>query len=71
MSDLQLHRDVGRVEGDVKALQLQLTAMQAKVDEMHRALMQAQGGWRVMVMVGGASAAVGAVIAKVVGVFWK
>lgn len=67
----QLHRDFGRLEGKVDGQQTQLDEMKRKVDEMHRALMQAQGGWRVMVMVGGASAAVGAFIAKVVGVFWK
>lgn len=44
--------------------------MQRKVDEMHRLLMQAQGGWKAMVMVGTASAAVGALVAKILGAVW-
>lgn len=70
-ADHQLHRDVGRLEGDVKAIDSRVRDMQEKVDEMHRLLMQAQGGWRVMVMVGSASAAIGALVAKMIGLVWR
>lgn len=52
------------------AADMRAADMQRKVDEMHRLLMQAQGGWRVMVMVGSASAAVGALVAKLLGSLW-
>lgn len=64
-------RDFGRLEADVANLEKKVDAMVLKVDEMHRALMQAQGGWRVMVLVGGAAAAVGAGVTKLIGVFGR
>lgn len=72
MSDTnaQLHRDVGRIEGRIGALENVTRDMQGKVDEMHTALMQAQGGWRVMVMVGGIAAATGALAAKLFAWLW-
>jgi hypothetical protein len=66
-----LHRDLGRVEGKVDAQQRTIDDMQRKVDEMHRALMQAAGGWKVLMLVGTASAAVGAFVTKLVGIFWR
>lgn len=68
--DVQLHRDVGRIEGQVEALERRLADMQDKVDEMHRVLMRAQGGWRMLLMVGSLSAAIGAVLTKVIGWMW-
>lgn len=65
-----LHRDLGRLEERMRAAEMRTADMQHKVDEMHRLLMQAQGGWRAMVMVGSASAAVGALVAKILGAVW-
>lgn len=64
----QINRDVGRIEGDVRALDRRVQDMQGKVDEMHRLLMQAQGGWKTMVAVGSLSAAVTTAFLK--GVAW-
>lgn len=54
----------------MEAAEMRAADMQRKVDEMHRLLMQAQGGWKAMVMVGTASAAVGALVAKILGAVW-
>lgn len=70
MSETQLHRDLGRLEARLDASEARTRDMQLKVDEMHRLLMQAQGGWKVMVMVGGASAAVGAAASKLLAFLW-
>lgn len=67
---VQIHRDLGRLEERMRAAEMRAADMQQKVDEMHKMLMQAQGGWRVMVMVGGAAAAAGALVSKVVSVVW-
>lgn len=68
--DTQLHREVGRIEGQVAGLDRRLSDMQTKVDEMHKLLMQAQGGWRVMVMVGSMSAVIGAGVTKIIAMVW-
>lgn len=68
--ETQIHRDLGRLEERMRAAEMRAADMQRKVDDMHRLLMQAQGGWRVMVMVGGAAAAVGALAAKLFSAVW-
>lgn len=62
--DAQLHRDFGRLEGRVEGIERRTADMQEKVDEIHEALMQAQGGWKFMVAMGGFGAVVGGLIVK-------
>lgn len=70
-NDPALHRDLGRLEGRVGAVESRISDVQFKVDEMHRILMQAQGGWRLIALVGGLSAALSALLIKVAGVLWR
>jgi hypothetical protein len=58
---------MGNLEGRMHAMEGRVRDVQGKVDEIHRVMMQAQGGWRAMVLVGTISAALGAGLAKVVG----
>lgn len=54
-------RDLDRMAGSLDTMAKSLTAIQDQLSE-------ARGGWKIMLMVGGASATVGALIAK--GAFW-
>jgi hypothetical protein len=45
--------------------------MGSKVDSIHDAIMKAQGGWRMLVIVGTASAAIGAFITSLFGLVHK
>lgn len=69
--DTQLHQDIGRLQGRVDALTSQVSTMEAQLRDIHGVVMQAQGGWRAMVMVGSVSAAVGAIAAKALGAIWS
>lgn len=69
--EAQLHRDLGRLEAQVASLSAQLLLMQTQVREMHDAITSAKGGWKVLVGVGTVSAGITAVLAKVLGVFWR
>ena len=76
--DMQLHRDMGRLEGKFAGIETQVAqvqasqeSMQKKVDAIHDAMMQAKGGWRLMFVVGSASAAMGALVSSLLGVFHK
>lgn len=52
MTDPNLHRDMGRIEGRLDAIEQQSAETRQKVDEMHRVLMQAQGSWKALVAAG-------------------
>lgn len=79
MSEVQIHRQLGRLEAQVEALERRAEAaderaerMAGQVSAMHDVLMQAKGGWRAMVMVGSVSAAVGALAAKLLAlIHWR
>jgi len=74
MSEADLHRDLGRLEGKVGGLEDQIEAqnerlgeMQRKVDVVHDAIVSAKGGWKTLVIVGGIGAAIGTLATKVIG----
>lgn len=53
-------RVLGRLEGQVETLTAQVTLLTAKVDSINQTLSQATGGWRMLLLVGGAGGGVGA-----------
>ena len=66
-------RDFGRLESEVVALKAQnvrlenqIEKMDAKIDVLVKAITEAQGGWKMLVMVGAASATVSTLITKFV-----
>lgn len=68
---MQLHRDLGRLEGRVAALEAQVSSMHEMVADMHDTMMQARGSWRLMLVVGSSAAAMGAMVSSVLGLFHK
>lgn len=71
MSD-EIHRDLGRHDAKIEALEQDIQLMRKdvikiyeKLDEISITLATAQGGWKAMMVLGGASAAFGAFLMKV------
>jgi hypothetical protein len=60
MSDRMIDpREFGRLEEEVKQLSKQMEAMQATLLAINSTLNEAKGGWRALMLLGGAGAAVG------------
>lgn len=56
--------EYGKLDERVQHIDKRVTSMAEKVDSMHDVLMRTQGGWKVIIAVGGFFAAVGAVFSK-------
>ncbi len=76
MSDAVLQRDIGRLEGEVKALARTVDQLSEKLEETNRhvsainsTLAEAKGGWRTLVWLAGVSGSVGAGLSYVTSLF--
>ena len=56
-------REFGRLEQEVKQLTGQMATMQTTLNQINDTLSEAKGGWRVLMLVGGAGVALGGIIA--------
>jgi prefoldin subunit 5 len=56
--------EIGQLKAQVEALTETVKTLSKQVEEVSATLNQAKGGWRVMVLVGSAFAALGALAAK-------
>lgn len=63
--DHDVHRELGSLTARMSAVERDVTALDAKVDEILAILNQGKGGWKTVVALGSISAAVGALAAKV------
>lgn len=61
--------EVGRLSAQVEASDARIEKLEAKVDEILRILNEAKGGWRMLLMVGGAVGVVMAFTLKILGAF--
>jgi NAD-specific glutamate dehydrogenase len=72
MNNEQLHRDLGRVEGEVKALRRDVSAIDGKLDAALAYIEQQKGARRATVFISsGASAVVAAVVGWAVTMWEK
>lgn len=69
-----LHRDLGRHDAQIETLEKEIhrlgekmTAMDARLAEIHTTLAEAKGGWRVLMAVGGLAGSLGAALASFLG----
>lgn len=62
-------RDIGRMEADIKNLTKAVEVLTVKVDDISTTLSEAKGGWRLMVLLGGASATLGGLVVKFLPIF--
>jgi hypothetical protein len=60
-----VQRDLGRLEAQVGGLVSQVNDLNFKVGSIDKTLSEAKGGWKILLLVGGAAAAFGALIAKI------
>lgn len=66
MTENELHRDLGRMEAEIQELKRRVGNVEALMFDVHKIVTEARGGWKTLLAVGGASAAVGAAVAKAV-----
>lgn len=59
------------LETEFRIMKSELQEMRGDVRTIRDTLLQAKGGWKLFMMVGGFSAAVGAFIGKFLPYFWK
>ena len=65
--DIATHSsDIRHIEDDMDKMLEQMKAMQTTLSSINATLSEAKGGWKVLMLVGGASGAVGAVIVQLV-----
>jgi hypothetical protein len=60
--------DIRHIQDDMDKMLEQMKAMQVTLSAINATLSEAKGGWRVLMLVGGASGAVGAILVKLV--YW-
>lgn len=66
----RLQAEVAGQRRDLDRMAISLDAMAKSMDAIQSQLAEARGGWKILLLVGGASATIGAVIAKV-AVWWS
>jgi hypothetical protein len=65
-----LHRTDGNFEAKIDRLERDVATLIKHQNEMLQILHQAKGGWKVMVMVGGAASAITVFFYKILSYFW-
>lgn len=69
MTDPQLHRDLGRVEGRLEKVEADMDDVKRMVKDMHDTITSAKGGWKTLLAVGGLSAALASAVTKFLSMF--
>ena len=59
-----IQRDLGYFEAQIETLVSGMAKLETKVDRIERTLSEAKGGWRMLLLVGSAGGALGAMITK-------
>jgi hypothetical protein len=62
---VELHQQVGEHRASIEHLQYEIREMRHELAEIRRTLSEAQGGWKTLMLVGGAAGAAGALLAKI------
>ena len=61
---MEIHRDIGRHDAEIETLQKEIAELRHESKKISKILNEARGGWRTMMLLGGAAGAVGAAFAK-------
>ena len=64
-SNGKISQDIGRLQGKVEGIEVQLERLQTNVSAIKEAIDQAKGGWKTAVWLAGSGGAVGAGVVKV------
>ena len=57
-------KDIGRLQGKVEGIEIQLDRLQTSVEGIKTSMDQARGGWKVALMLAGCGGAVGAMVMR-------
>lgn len=73
----EIQRDLGKHDAQIESLERDLKHIRQdqqrifeKLDSINQTLSEAKGGWKLFMIVGGASAAFGAFLIKLMSVWW-
>ncbi len=73
----EIQRDLGKHDAQIEALEKDIREIKEdqrrifeKLDAINQTLSEAKGGWKLFMIVGGASAAFGAFLVKVMSFWW-
>lgn len=69
MTDEAVQRDLGRMEAQIATLTATVAAQAIELGKINTTLSEARGGWRIMMLVAGGSAAFGGLIVKILPFF--
>jgi len=58
--------DIRHIQEDMDNMLKQMEAMQSTLSQISTTLSEARGGWKVLMLIGGASGALGAVLVKAI-----
>jgi hypothetical protein len=61
-----MEREVGRMQAEIEALTVAVDKLTGKVESIEKTLSEAKGGWRVLMIFGGAGSIIGAGLTKFV-----
>ena len=64
MNEIAVQRDLGRMEAQIAALTATVAHQSIELAKINTTLSEARGGWRLLMLVGGASATIGGLVAK-------
>ena len=67
----EIERTLGEHGARIAALEKDVTRMEEKLDRILETLSEAKGGWKMLMMVGGASATIGGLIATLLAKWLK
>lgn len=66
---VELHQQVGQHRASIEHLQYELREMRHELSEIRQTLAEARGGWKTLMLVGGAAGVAGALFAKLSALF--
>lgn len=64
-----IQRDLGRFEAQIAALTASVSSLQGSVRELSESVAEAKGGWKTIMILGGAAATIGAFAHKLLDFF--
>lgn len=66
VGEVEIQRDLGGLEADMKTVKAQVAAMDAKLDKLALCMASAKGGYKALLAIGAAAGAAGGLLVKVV-----
>lgn|GEM_PF-2241435 len=69
LMDPEIARTIGQLEAKVEALAEAVSSLKSETHTISKTLSEAKGGWRILLLIGGAFAGIGAAFSHIVNWF--